>query len=179
MTEKTPSSTRLGSRFRRWTMRSYSSGFRPNSAAVSARDLAGALMARLLAGLAGRRDRLGRQRVADRAAALARRVADPPGRRAGAPEAVSDHLTDAGIIRLQRLDDKDQGEVAVRRAGGGGVDGVARVQGFAAHGERAGGIPRRAGPETGRPADLWQRVGEAFADRSVGADPQGAVRRAL
>src|SRR5512146_2712515 len=46
ITEKTPSSTRFGSRFRRLTMRSYSVGLSPNSAAVSARDLAGsALMA--------------------------------------------------------------------------------------------------------------------------------------
>src|SRR5260221_9290367 len=38
ITEKTPSSTRLGSRFRRRTMCSYSSRLRPNSTAFSARE---------------------------------------------------------------------------------------------------------------------------------------------
>src|SRR3990167_8867034 len=53
ITENTPNSTALGSRFRRWRMTSYSYDFRPYSAAVSRRVLAGcALMAGLLPGLA-------------------------------------------------------------------------------------------------------------------------------
>src|SRR6201996_3769942 len=43
MTEKTPSSTWFGSRFRRWTMTPYSAALRPNSAAVSAMVLVGVL----------------------------------------------------------------------------------------------------------------------------------------
>src|SRR3989344_2176548 len=57
ITEKTPSSTSFGSRFRRRTMRSYSSAFRPYSAAFSAMVFEGAaLMARLLAGLSDARE---------------------------------------------------------------------------------------------------------------------------
>ncbi len=45
ITENTPSSTRLGSRFSRCTIRPYSSGFRPNSTASSAEVLSGGVMA--------------------------------------------------------------------------------------------------------------------------------------
>src|SRR5579864_2050101 len=58
ITEKTPSSTRLGSRFRRCTIRSYSSTLRPKSWAVCLSVASGG-MARLLVGFGGAGDSRG------------------------------------------------------------------------------------------------------------------------